>query len=108
MARLYTVDGKLLVDTPEVRIGDQVFPVDDRQKTAKKIAKLMEQDDGTGIDAMDEILKLALGPDAFKKIDEMNLPFRAHQKVLELVSAAVMGEDPEAAEARFQGAKAEG
>lgn len=36
MAKLYTLDGKLLAERPEVRVGDRCYPVDDRQKTVKK------------------------------------------------------------------------
>jgi hypothetical protein len=35
MAKMYTLDKKLLVGTPEIRIGDKCFPVDDREKTVK-------------------------------------------------------------------------
>ena len=42
MGKLYTLDEKLLVGTPEIRVGDKVYPVDDRQKTVKKLMKLTE------------------------------------------------------------------
>ena len=28
MGKLYTLDGKLLTETPELRIGEKVYPVD--------------------------------------------------------------------------------
>ena len=37
MGKLYTLDGKLLTETPEIRIGEKVYPVDSRQKTVKKM-----------------------------------------------------------------------
>lgn len=30
MGKLYTLDGKLLTETPEIRIGEKVYPVDSR------------------------------------------------------------------------------
>ncbi len=36
MGKLYTIDGKLLTNTPEIRIGDKVYPVDSRTSTVKK------------------------------------------------------------------------
>ena len=33
MGKLYTIDHKLLTETPEIRIGDKVYEVEDRQKT---------------------------------------------------------------------------
>ena len=45
MAKLYTLDDKLLTEVPEVRVGDKVYPVDNRQKTVMAIQRAMEQTD---------------------------------------------------------------
>lgn len=42
MARMYTLDKKLLCGSPEIRIGEKVYPVDDRKNTVKKVLKLFE------------------------------------------------------------------
>ena len=34
MAKMYTLDEKLLVGVPEIRIGEKIYKVDDREKTA--------------------------------------------------------------------------
>ena len=103
MGRMYTMDHKLLIDTPEVRIGDKIFPVDDRQKTARKIMELIENRENKGeFELMDEVVAVALGEKNAKEIDKMNLPFKAQQIVYELVIAAVLGEEPEEVHARFQ------
>ena len=101
MSKLYTLDGKLLTETPEIRVGEKIYPVDNRQKTVKKLMALnVEKAD---LDAqIDAVLKLAFGPEAFREIDGMDLPFPAYQKLFELVMAAVTGEEPEEIEARFQ------
>lgn len=104
MGKLYTLDSKLLIGTPEIRIGEKVYPVDDRQKTVKKLMKLT-QDKEKALENIDETLKLAFGEKAFKEIDEMNLPYPAYQKLFELVMAAITGEDPDEIEARFQESK---
>ena len=44
MGKLYTLDGKLLTETPEIRIGEKVYPVDSRQKTVKKILALADDE----------------------------------------------------------------
>lgn len=36
MGKLYTLDGKLLTETPEIRIGEKVYPVDNRTRYRKK------------------------------------------------------------------------
>ena len=79
MGKLYTLDGKLLTETPEIRIGEKVYPVDSRQKTVKKI--------------------LALADD---EIDRMDMPFPAYQRLFELVMNAVTGQEDEPDKARFQ------
>ena len=97
MAKLYTLDGKLLTDPPEMRIGDKIYPVDNRQKTVKKIMALSVSGDSVeaSLENVDEALNLVLGPKAFREIDEQNLPFPAQQKLFELIMAAVTGEEPE-------------
>ena len=52
-----------------------------------------------------KILELALGQKAAKEVEEMNLPFAAYQQLLEIIIAAMTGEEPEAVSARFQEAK---
>ena len=97
MAKLYTLDGKLLTDTPEIRIGDKIYPVDNRQKTVKKIMTLSVSGESAeaSMEKLDEALRLALGTKAFREIDEQDLPFPAQQKLFELIMAAVTGEEPE-------------
>lgn len=95
MSKLYTVDNKLLTDIPEIRIGEKIYAVDNRQKTVRKIHQItgaIEKDDSyTG---MDKVLELAMGAEAAREIDEMNMPFPAYEQMFELVMAAVTGEDP--------------
>lgn len=104
MGKLYTLDSKLLVGSPEIRIGEKVYPIDDRQKTVKKLMK-MTADTKTAADNIDEVIKMAFGAKAAKEIDEMNMPFAAYQQLFELVVAAMTGEDPEEVSTRFQEAK---
>lgn len=102
MAKMYTLDNKLLVGTPEIRIGDVIVPVDDREKTVKKVMKLMNREDPTE-ESIDEVLKLVLSKENYKKIDEMNMPWAAYQELISLVMSAITGADPtEPSEERFQ------
>ncbi|MFR0766140.1 MAG: hypothetical protein ACLSHF_04030 [[Eubacterium] siraeum] len=36
MAKMYTLDEKLLVGVPEIRIGEKVYKVDDREKDGQE------------------------------------------------------------------------
>lgn len=92
MGKMYTLDKKLLCSSPEIRIGEKVYPVDDRKNTVIKVTKLFNDSKGD-VEKVDEALELAFG-ERFKEIDEMDLPFAAYQKLFELVIAAMTGEDP--------------
>lgn len=104
MAKMYTLDEKLLVGTPEIRIGDKVYPVDDRQKTVKKILNICEKNsEKNDINMVDEVLKLAFTAEDFKTIDKLDLSWKAYQELFQIVISAVTGQDKEDIEERFQG-----
>lgn len=98
MAKMYTLDNKLLCGCPEIRIGDKMYPIDDRKNTVKKALKLFKNNDESSeadnFDNIDEILRLAFGKH-FKEIDALPLSFAAYQELAELVLAAMTGEDEE-------------
>lgn len=108
MGKLYTLDKKLLTETTEVRVGETIYAVDNRQKTVLKIQKVSEEMTGTDVTpdmadaAMQEIMRLAVGPKAAKEIDDMNMPYPAYQKLFALLMAAVTGEDADEFDARFR------
>ena len=56
MGKLYTLDQKLLTNTPEIRIGEKIYPIDDRTKTVMKATKL----DTANVENVSKILELAL------------------------------------------------
>lgn len=104
MSKLYTLDGKLLTETPEIRIGEKIYPVDNRQKTVKQMQAVIEQQQGkeNPMDGVAGVLELAFGPTPAQEIEDMNMPYPAYQCLFELVVAAMTGEDPDTAPARFR------
>lgn len=102
MARMYTLDKKLLCGSPEIRIGEKVYPVDDRTKTVKKVLKLFSDKNSEADDTenVEEALKLAFG-EKYKEIEELDMPFAAYQELVELVIAAMTGEEPKEKEESF-------
>lgn len=93
--RMYTLDGKLLCGSPEIRIGGKVYPVDDRKSNVQRIMKLFEEKSGGDDFARsDEALRLAFGKN-YKEIEKLDMPFAAHQALIELVIKAITGEDPD-------------
>lgn len=104
MGKMYTLDGKLLTELPELRVGAKLYPVDNRTKTVKAMMKLSEQkptDANTDyMTSMEQALVLALGEAAVKEIGIDDMPFPAYQQLFELVLAAATGEDPKLASAQ--------
>lgn len=96
MAKMYTLDEKFLTGVPEVRIKDQVFPVDDRKNTVSKILKISQDETMDNEQKIDEVFKLAFGKKysaATKIVD--TLSWAAYQEVFTLVLLAVTGQDQE-------------
>lgn len=104
MARMYTLDDKLLCGSPEIRIGDNVFPIDDRQKTVKKALKIFgdkkKNKDAEGasnhedFEKIDELFRLAFGK-RYAEIEKMELSFAAYQELTTIIISAMIGEDEE-------------
>ncbi len=111
MAKMYTLDSKLLTGTPEIRIGDKIYPVDDRQKTVRKILDICEKnaknDDNKDLDMIDEVFKLAFAPKDLEEIEKMNISWAAWQELFTIVISAVTGQEQEDIEARFPQENAE-
>lgn len=104
--KLYTIDGALLTDRPEIRIGDKVYPVDDRKSTVEKVMQMSKEANSENLTAMDATLTLTLGADAAKEIAALDLPFPAYMRLFETVMAVITGETPEDVAQRFQDEKA--
>ena len=64
MGKLYTLDQKLLTNTPEIRIGEKIYPIDDRTKTVMKVTKM----DTSDAENISKILELALGKPAANEL----------------------------------------
>lgn len=105
MGKMYALDKKLLIGSPEIQIGDKVFQVDDRNKTVRKVIKLSEQledkDNGKEneetpekFEVIDQILELAFGS-KYKDLVDLELPFRAYLDLIDIVLDAMTHGDPE-------------
>ena len=107
MGKLYTIDHKLLTETPEVRIGDKVYAVDDRQKTVEKVNRLVKNEELDEFQVIREVLEVTLGKKAAEEIDKANYRFEGQKALMETVIAAIMGEDPKEVAKRFQNSSEE-
>lgn len=103
MAKIYTTDGKLLVETPQVQIGDKLFAIDNRKSTYDKMQEAVSKaKDGTEERI---ILEYAFGKAQMKEIDAMDLSVKGYMNLLTYVHAAIFDISFEEAEARFQKAQ---
>lgn len=100
MGKMYALDGKYLTDRPEVRIGDKVYAVDDRVKTVRKLFEIQKQENND-FEAADKALELVFGKEVYREISNLDLPYKAYQKLFELVIEAVTGAGAEEETARF-------
>lgn len=91
----YTLDGALLTETPEVRIGDKIYKVDNRTSTVKKLQEISQDD-------TDGILKVAYGEQAMNEINDLDMPFPALMELILITVSAMTGETLEEVRTRFR------
>ena len=103
MAKIYTSDGKLLVEAPQIQIGDKLFAVDNRKSTYDKMQEAVKKAKGESEEKI--ILEYALGKAQMKEIEAMDLSLKGYMNLLTLVHAAIFDISFEEAEARFQRAQ---
>jgi len=103
MGKLYTLDKKRLIGSPEIEIGDNKYPIDDRTKTVRKVIKLSKQlsnvkDDETidQFEVIDRIFELAFGTKA-QEVEEVvgDMSFEIYQEIIEIIIDAMTGGDPD-------------
>lgn len=99
MGKLYTLDEKLLVNTPEIRVGETVYAIDNRKKTVDAAMKLFQSENTADYT---KALKLVLGAKAVAELDIENMNYAAYQKLFVVLSAAMLGEEVTDMEARFR------
>lgn len=91
----YTLDGALLAEFPEVRIGDKIYKIDNRYSQVKKLEEISQQD-------VDSIFRVALGDKATEELMAMDMPMPALMQLNYIVVAAMTDDTPEGVKARFQ------
>lgn len=101
----FTVDiSQHLEDAPKfLKIGEgdeNVFKVDDRKNTVLKIQEILNNQ--SGIKEMDKAIELALGKEALKKINDMDLSMTAYQDIFIGMMSAINGKSFEETEKTFR------
>lgn len=79
---------------PQLKIGDKLYTVDNRQKTWDKINEIQSNNEFNEKEKTKKIYDLALGEEARKEIEEMNLPVEHYTFLTYCVMGAITGEEP--------------
>lgn len=79
---------------PQLKIGDKLYTVDNRQSTWDKIQEVQSNAEFSNEEKTDKVYELALGADAAKEIKEMDLPVENNVFLSYCVMGAITGEDP--------------
>ena len=79
---------------PQLKIGDKLYTVDDRQKTWEKIQEIQKNEELVEKEKTDSIYELALGKEAAQEILELNLPVENATYLSYCIMGAIIGEDP--------------
>ena len=97
--KFYTIDGALLTEKPEIRIGDKIYKVDNRMSTVKRLGDEIKKSQD---EEMDITIRLILGESAYTEIMAQDLSVLAMQEIVITISAAVSEITVEEARKRFQ------
>lgn len=79
---------------PQLKIGDKLYTVDNRQSTFDKIQKIQENQELENEEKTNQIYELALGKEAAKEIKELDLPVENNIYLSYCVMGAITGDDP--------------
>lgn len=79
---------------PQLKIGDKLYTVDNRQSTWDKIQEVQSNAEFSNEEKTDKVYELALGTDAAKEIKEIDLPVENNVFLSYCVMGAITGEDP--------------
>lgn len=99
MGKIYDITEKLTNDNPIIKIGEKTYRVNNSKNTFLQIQKYTETNKE---DAIDIIIKLALGEEAFNEIEEMQLSMNSYKNIITAIMAAVMEMEFDEAEKHFR------
>ena len=79
---------------PQLKIGDKCYTVDDRQITFEKIQEVQQEANLKENERTNKIFELALGKEATKEIQKMELSVTNFIYLTYCIMGAITGEDP--------------
>lgn len=79
---------------PQLKVADKLYTVDDRQSTWDKIQEIQNNTELTEKERTNKIYTLALGEEATKEIEKLDLPVETNIYFSFCVMGAITGQDP--------------
>jgi len=79
---------------PQLKIGNELFTVDDRQSTWEKIQEVQKREDLNENEKTNLIYELALGKEDADKLKSMDLPVSSAIYLSYCIMGAIIGEEP--------------
>ena len=79
---------------PQLKIGDKLYTVDNRQSTWDKIQKMQMDATLSDDDKNDKLFELALGKEALDEIKSYDMPVENYIYLTFCITGAIVGEDP--------------
>lgn len=79
---------------PQLKIGDKLYTVDDRQSTFDKIQDVQADESMSQKEKTNKIYELALGKKEAQEIERLDLPVANYIYLSFCVMGAITGEDP--------------
>ena len=80
---------------PQLKIGDKLYTVDDRQKTWEKIQEIQSNKTLAEKERTSKIYELALGKEASDEINNLDLPVSSATHLSYCIMGAIIGENPD-------------
>ena len=96
----YKLDIPKFSEPPEVRIGDKMYPINNRKSVVDTIDARLRKEPGKELDI---ILECALGKEAAKEIMASDYPMPVLQELMIIIRAGLTGITLEEARAQFRG-----
>lgn len=102
MAKIIDITGKLTNEKPRIKIAEDFEVEVNVSKNAVIKVQTIVDENKSDVGMMDESLKILVGDEAYKRLDEMDLSLSDYKTVYIAVMACVNNESFEEAAERFQ------
>lgn len=79
---------------PQLKIGDKLYTVDNRQKTFDKIQKVQSNVELSEEEKTNQIYELALGKENALEVINLDLPVESSIYLIFFIIGAITGDDP--------------